>query len=91
MCVVHNCSDQLDYKVMAKMFKGVASSGSWICFDEFNRICIEVLSSVGEQLKELFRARQQKSQMVFFEGTHIKMNHDFGVFITMNPGYAGRT
>jgi dynein heavy chain len=35
-CIVFNCIDGLDYRVIAQLFKGIVSSASWICFDQFN-------------------------------------------------------
>ena len=89
-CVVFNCSDQIDYKMMGKLFRGLAQGGSWICLDEFNRIDIEVLSVIAQQLLVLREGRQSGKSIINFMGITIPLV-DHHVIITMNPGYAGRT
>jgi len=77
---------------MAKIFKGLVQSGLWGCFDEFNRIDLEVLSVVAMQVESITTARKQHLKKFMFpeEENEIELIPTVSYFITMNPGYAGR-
>ena len=111
-CYVFNCSDQMNFQSIGDIFRGLAQTGAWGCFDEFNRIPIEVLSVVATQVKTIQDAivnlsRPENRQEEFksapagtpptkvgyfdFMGDTISLIPTCGFFITMNPGYAGRT
>jgi dynein heavy chain len=111
-CYVFNCSSQMNFQSMADIFRGLAQTGAWGCFDEFNRISIEVLSVIATQVKTVQDAirkysRPENRQPEFqalpagtppmkvgyfdFMGDTISLIPSCGFWITMNPGYAGRT
>jgi len=81
----------MDYKAVGKIFSGLAQCGAWGCFDEFNRIDASVLSVVSSQVQTIRNALIKQLERFHFEGVEISLDSRMGIFITMNPGYAGRT
>ncbi|XP_072908128.1 dynein axonemal heavy chain 10 [Hemitrygon akajei] len=91
LCVVTNCGEGMDYKAMGNILSGLAQCGAWGCFDEFNRIEAAVLSVVSSQIQTIRNALIRHLTRFQFEGQEISLDSRIGIFITMNPGYAGRT
>jgi dynein heavy chain, axonemal len=93
---IFNCSEGLEVKSLKSMFEGFAMTGSWGCFDEFNRIEIEVLSVVAVQIASILDGLamippDEEIGSAILDDEKIPLNRNVSIFITMNPGYAGRT
>ena len=90
-CVVTNCGETLDFTAMGVIFAGLIQTGFWGCFDEFNRINVEVLSVVSAQIKTIQNGLIAGKSKIVFLDNEMNLIDSVGVYITMNPGYAGRS
>ena len=92
-CIVFNCSEQIDYKILGNIFSGLCKHkfGAYACLDEFNRINVEVLSVIATQLFKIRQAQLTGSKTVTIMTDAITLVGKSGVFITMNPTYSGRS
>ncbi|KAJ0179270.1 hypothetical protein K1T71_004982 [Dendrolimus kikuchii] len=62
LVLIFNCDEAMDAECMGRLLSGLALSGAWGCFDEFNRLTAETLAAVSHQLSSLLAAmHQQKS------------------------------
>ncbi|KAH8028133.1 hypothetical protein HPB51_013180 [Rhipicephalus microplus] len=97
--LVFNCDETFDFQAMGRIFVGLCQVGAWGCFDEFNRLEERMLSAVSQQIQmiqETLRSREggkgtDQPLSVELIGKQVRVNPDMAIFITMNPGYAGRS
>ena len=54
-------------------------------------MCLHNSHKINLQVKSIQDAIKHKKQKFIFQGEEISLVSTCGVFITMNPGYAGRT
>ncbi|EJT78073.1 dynein heavy chain [Gaeumannomyces tritici R3-111a-1] len=93
--LVFCCDDTFDFQAMGRIFLGICQVGAWGCFDEFNRLEERILSAVSQQIQNIQLGLKQgvedeKAQIELI-GRQLHVNANTGIFITMNPGYAGRS
>ena len=88
---VFNCAPEMDYRSLGDIFKGLAASGAWGCFDEFNRLIPEVLSVCTVQYKAVTDAIKGGVSEFMLQGDMMTLIPSAMAFITMNPGYLGRS
>ncbi|KAJ0425536.1 dynein heavy chain, cytoplasmic [Aspergillus carlsbadensis] len=93
--LVFCCDDTFDFQAMGRIFLGICQVGAWGCFDEFNRLEERILSAVSQQIQNIqiglkIGETDDKSQIELV-GRRLSVNPNTGIFITMNPGYAGRS
>ena len=93
--LVFNCDDTFDFQAMGRIFLGICRVGAWGCFDEFNRLEERILSAVSQQIQNiqlgLKSGIESGNSNIELAGRQFSVNANTGIFITMNPGYAGRS
>ncbi|KII67376.1 Cytoplasmic dynein 1 heavy chain 1 [Thelohanellus kitauei] len=95
MVIVFNCDSNFDFQSMGRIFIGLCRVGAWGCFDEFNRLEERIISAVSQQIHSIqtgLRSTTDQSQKsAELLGRSVMLNNNVAIFITMNPGYAGRS
>ncbi|KAH6676840.1 cytoplasmic dynein-like protein 1 heavy chain 1 [Halenospora varia] len=93
--LVFCCDDTFDFQAMGRIFLGICQVGAWGCFDEFNRLEERILSAVSQQVQNiqlgLKQGMEDEKSQIELVGRQLRVNANTGIFITMNPGYAGRS
>lgn len=67
--------------------QGLIQSGAWAIFDEFDRIELQVLSVVAQQISSIQHAIATKTVKLLFEDTALKLDPTCNIMVTMCTEY----
>ncbi|TPX53528.1 hypothetical protein SeMB42_g00716 [Synchytrium endobioticum] len=89
LVLVYNCSKAMDYRTLARIFAGLVQTGAWGCFDEFNRLEADILGVITTVVSSVLHAIRLRVKTLILDGQEMALDTSLGIFITMNPNFAG--
>ena len=63
LVLVFNCDESINFESMIRNFIGIVQSGSWGCFDEFNRLKEDQLSVISHEVQKILDAIKKKKNI----------------------------
>jgi len=91
---VFNCDEGIDIASMKRIFVGLVQSGSWGCFDEFNRLKVGQLSAISHDIQKIQDALKAKAKSIDLMEKNVSLDLNAAIFVTLNPLsalYGGRS
>ncbi|XP_076166258.1 dynein axonemal heavy chain 7 [Ptiloglossa arizonensis] len=69
-----NCTDIFSYSFLCQVFKGFISCGTWLCFENFGNLKLELLSMITQNLICIFQAIATNLKVITLEGSSLNLN-----------------
>ncbi|CAI7844408.1 unnamed protein product, partial [Closterium sp. NIES-54] len=85
-----SCDRSFDSAAVGRVLEGVARLGAWGCMDEFNRLDESTMSAISQHLVAIQGALREGRREAVLAGTTVPVHPATGIFVTLNPRYAGR-
>lgn len=82
---VFDCTPDLDYRSISRFLKGIATSGAWFCFEDFNRIEVRTISVISQQVRAIQMALRKQLPKFILDGMELKLNPQCKICIMSNP------
>lgn len=86
---VIKCSNNISYDCVIRTFKGMLSCGAWICFENFNKLKLELLSAIAQNLTQMKQAISSNLKTVSFEGCNLNLNVSGNICVNINSEQSG--
>lgn len=86
---VINCSNSISYDCVIRTFKGMITCGAWICFESFNRLKLELLSAIAQNLTQMKQAVSSNLKTISFEGCNLDLNVSGNICVNINSEHSG--
>ncbi|KAL0118616.1 hypothetical protein PUN28_009352 [Cardiocondyla obscurior] len=85
---VINCSNSISYDCIIQSFKGMISCGAWICFENFDKLKLELLSAITQNLTQIKQAVSSDLKIVSFEGCNVNLNVYGNICVNINSEHS---
>uniref|UniRef100_A0A914QGZ1 Dynein heavy chain, cytoplasmic n=1 Tax=Panagrolaimus davidi TaxID=227884 RepID=A0A914QGZ1_9BILA len=83
---------QLGRFAVGRILVALCQVGAWSCFDDINLMEERMLSAVSQQIQTIQEnVRAGGDSKITIVGKNLSVNLNMAIFITMNPGYSGRS
>lgn len=82
---VFDCTPDLDYRTISRFLKGIATSGAWLCLEDFNRIKVKTISVIAQQIRAIQMSLKKPVAKLILDGVELKLNPQCNICIMSNP------